>query len=201
MYSEENSSSEFLLEILLPHLRHCVQRNHRLTWTKAVITSKWTSPTQIKQSTKIKQRCTVQLRGGRPQTSAAQTRLHTEPTGGPLQLNLSFPCADKQQFSESSESSIVQKYRTWGLRAPAHVINRGQSEYVFTKARNTRNIISFPKIPRCRKFNDELLEYLKIQIHLHVHVLHSCLLKHAHSMLICTFTQIAVIDTLYVNEI
>lgn len=50
---------------------------------------------KIKQPTKITEMCSSEER---PETAAVQRSLCTESTRGPLQLNRSFHCADKQQF-------------------------------------------------------------------------------------------------------
>lgn len=109
------------------------QRKHWLTLTKALITSKWTGPAPNKQPTKITQGCAAQ--GGGLKLLLQQTSLHTEPTGEPLQLNRSFYCADKQLFPKSQGLPLSEF--TWGLGATAHVSDRGQSQCVFTNARNT----------------------------------------------------------------
>lgn len=54
--------------------------------------------------------------GGRPQTAALRRSLHAEPTGEPLQLNLSFHCTDKQQFPESQALHCPNLHEVWGLQ-------------------------------------------------------------------------------------
>lgn len=156
------------MEILLLHLSQCMQPEHWLTLTKVVLTSKWTSPTQSKQSNQTG--TTMCSSGGRPHTAAVQRSLHAKPTGEPLQLNLSFYFTDKQQFPESL-SPPLSKF-TWGLGASAHVSGRGQSKCVFTHTQpNENEKYNFPLKHHSVEKQKKKWKCLNAQIYFSVHTL------------------------------
>lgn len=110
----KSAKMNFSLEILLPHLCQCMQRKHWLTLTKAVITSKWTGSTQIKQPTKITQRCAAQ-RGG------LKLLLHREVCIlNPLEGHYSSTVLFTAPINNNSQSPRVfhcpNLHEVWGLQ-------------------------------------------------------------------------------------
>lgn len=65
------------------------------------------------------------------------------PTGEPLQFNLSFLCADKQEFPES-HSPRLPKF-TWRLGASAHASARGQIKCALANIPAEENDTSSPQ--------------------------------------------------------